>query len=85
MARMACLIPHHQIFWSATSPQTEQVKHGACDDCNRCAHDGRKAHESCRQLLGQRHDGSLWATLKKELVHDQRFYTHDEVRAAIFV
>ncbi len=27
---------------------------------------------------------SLYATLKKELVHDQRFRTHDEARAAIF-
>jgi len=27
---------------------------------------------------------SLWATLKKELVHDQHFRTHDEARAAIF-
>jgi transposase InsO family protein len=27
---------------------------------------------------------SLWATLKKELVHGQRFRTHDEARAAIF-
>ncbi len=27
---------------------------------------------------------SLWATLKKELVHGQRFRTHDEARSAIF-
>ena len=27
---------------------------------------------------------SLWATLKKELVHDRHFRTHDEARAAIF-
>ena len=27
---------------------------------------------------------SLWATLKKELVHDQHFRTHDEARTAIF-
>ena len=27
---------------------------------------------------------SLWATLKTELVHDQRFRTHDEARTAIF-
>jgi transposase InsO family protein len=27
---------------------------------------------------------SLWATLKKELVHDQHFRTHAEARAAIF-
>ena len=27
---------------------------------------------------------SLWATLKKELVHGQRFRTHAEARAAIF-
>ena len=27
---------------------------------------------------------SLWATLKKELVHGQRFRTHDEARTAIF-
>ena len=27
---------------------------------------------------------SLCATLKKELVHDQHFRTHDEARAAIF-
>ncbi len=27
---------------------------------------------------------SLWATLKKELVHDQRFRTYAEARAAIF-
>jgi putative transposase len=27
---------------------------------------------------------SLWATLKKELVHDQHFRTHDEARAVIF-
>ena len=27
---------------------------------------------------------SFWATLKKELVHDQRFRTHAEARAAIF-
>ena len=27
---------------------------------------------------------SLWATLKKELVHDQHFRTHAEARTAIF-
>jgi transposase InsO family protein len=27
---------------------------------------------------------NLWATLKKELVHEQHFRTHDQVRAAIF-
>jgi putative transposase len=27
---------------------------------------------------------SLWATLKKALVQDQRFRTHDEARTAIF-
>jgi putative transposase len=27
---------------------------------------------------------SLWATLKKELVHDQRPRTHHEARTAIF-
>ena len=27
---------------------------------------------------------SLWATLKKELVHGRRFRTHDEARTAIF-
>jgi putative transposase len=27
---------------------------------------------------------SLWATLKKELVHDQHFRAHNEARAAIF-
>lgn len=27
---------------------------------------------------------SLWATLKKELVHDRRFGTHEEARLAVF-
>ncbi len=27
---------------------------------------------------------SLWATLKKELVHDRHFRTHDEAHTAIF-
>jgi transposase InsO family protein len=27
---------------------------------------------------------SLWATLKNNLVHDQRFRTHNEARAVIF-
>ena len=27
---------------------------------------------------------SLWASLKKELVHDQRFSTHNDARTAIF-
>ena len=85
MACIACLITHRPIFSSVTSPQTEHVEYAACDDCNRCAHDGCNPHEPCQQRLRQRHDGSLWATLKKELVHDKRFRTHDEVRAAIFV
>ncbi len=83
-ARMACLIPDRQIFSSATPPQTEHVEHGACDDGNRCAHDGRKAHESCWQRLSNAMMESLWATLKKELVHSQRFRTHDEARTVIF-
>ena len=27
---------------------------------------------------------SLWATLKKELVHDRRFRTHEEARTGVF-
>jgi hypothetical protein len=84
MAPLARHIPRRKIFSSVTSPQTAHVEHAACDDFNRCAHDGRKAHKPCRQLLRQRHNGSLCATLKKELVHDQRFRTDDEVRAAIY-
>ena len=81
---MARLIPHRQIISSATSPQTEHAEHAACDDCNRCAHDGRKSYEPRRQLLRNAMMESLWATLKKELVHDQHFRTHAEARAAIF-
>ena len=37
---------------------------------------------------GNRYDNammeSLWATLKKELVHGRRFRTHEEARLAVF-
>jgi putative transposase len=63
-------------------------------------HSDRGVQYACRELLeergmaqsmsraGNRYDNammeSLWATLKKELVHGQRFRTHDEARTAIF-
>ena len=63
-------------------------------------HSDRSVQYACRELLeeddiaqsmsraGNCYDNammeSLWATLKKELVHDQHFRTHSEARAAFF-
>jgi hypothetical protein len=79
MARMVRLIPHHQIFSRATSPQTE---HEAITT------DALTMAVKRMSRVGNCYDNammeSLWATLKKELVHDQYSRTHAEARAAIF-
>ena len=58
----------------------------ACRECRDLLEDHGMAQSMSRS--GNCYDNammeSLWATLKKELVHDRRFGTHEEARLAVF-